>query len=518
MPTSSPRTTAAPPRLVLATTSAAHAQRTWSTSSSLKIGRLNDLDVTLDDASVSRRHAEVVLTDEGWVVRDLDSVNGTHLNGVRLGRFERRVSCGDTLLIGLVPLRVETARSPTKAIRLGGQSVVVEAADAPGPGAGRPKLSTLVRLAATCAGATADAGPLQRLLRQAVPHFGAQRAAFFLADRAGGALELRAVVAADAKPTVPRKVSKVPATRAFRTRRSLLFREAHADEVLKDAHSVAHGLMASIICALVLAADQPLGVLHLDRGPAQPPFTEHDLEGADAVAAALAVGLAQGQRNERHDAVLIQTVTALSKAVEMRDGYTGDHVHRVSAYALLLAEELGLTPEARQSIRLAAALHDIGKIAIDDDVLRKPGRLTPAEFDVMKTHVRKGVEVVQMVPGLEWALPVVQSHHERWDGRGYPDGLRGAAIPLAARIVAIADTFDAMTSDRAYRPRKSPPEALDELRAVAGSQLDPHCVEAFLRRREEVLSLCALHSASRAEPDGPTTLSHSALRAHLTVG
>jgi putative nucleotidyltransferase with HDIG domain len=192
---------------------------------------------------------------------------------------------------------------------------------------------------------------------------------------------------------------------------------------------------------------------------------------------------------DRQQEMFLHTVTALAQAVEMRDVYTGNHTHRVTTYAMLLAEELGVPVEERNVLRAAAALHDIGKIAIDDHILRKPGRLSPPEFDQMKTHVIRGSEIIQMVPGLAWALPVVRGHHERWDGTGYPDRLKGDEIPLLARIVCVVDAFDAMTSDRPYRPGMPIDVAYGELVAGAGRQFDPNCIAAFVRLRSRIEDL-----------------------------
>ncbi len=241
--------------------------------------------------------------------------------------------------------------------------------------------------------------------------------------------------------------------------------------------------------AHIRSPDQAFGVLHLDRGSNQLPFTEVDLNMADSLAAALAVGLERIRMIERQQDLLVQVVTALAQAVELRDEYTGNHTGRVTTYSLLLAEELGMPEDQRRLLRAAAALHDIGKIAIDDQILRKPGRLSDAEFTKMRTHVTRGAELIETMPGLVWALPVVRNHHERWDGLGYPDELKGDEIPLAARVVAVADAFDAMTSDRPYRRGMPAEVAFAEILAGAGKQFSPECAEAFVRIRTKIESL-----------------------------
>ena len=178
--------------------------------------------------------------------------------------------------------------------------------------------------------------------------------------------------------------------------------------------------------------------------------------------------------------VVLQTVTALAQAVELRDKYTGGHTQRVTNYALLLAERLGLSAKDRLLLRVGVPLHDIGKIGVDDSILRKAAPLDGNEFQRMRSHPVRGADILGSIPGLAPVLPIVRSHHERWDGQGYPDGLAGEAIPLLARVVAVADAFDAMTSDRPYRPGMPLRRALAEIAAGAGTQFDPHCVECFL--------------------------------------
>jgi diguanylate cyclase (GGDEF)-like protein/PAS domain S-box-containing protein len=172
---------------------------------------------------------------------------------------------------------------------------------------------------------------------------------------------------------------------------------------------------------------------------------------------------------------------ALVTAVDNKDRYTRCHSEDVMAYSLMIARELGLNERERHTVAVAALLHDVGKIGVPDAVLRKPGKLTDAEFEVLKQHPQMGVVMVQAVPGLEGTLDAVQHHHERWDGGGYPFGLRGEETPLIARLMAVADAFSAMTTDRPYRRGMPPEKAIEILRQGAGTQWDPACVEAFLR-------------------------------------
>ncbi len=186
--------------------------------------------------------------------------------------------------------------------------------------------------------------------------------------------------------------------------------------------------------------------------------------------------------------LFLDTITILAQAVELRDEYTGGHTCRVTTYSVLLAEQLNMSPEQVDLIRIGTPLHDIGKIGIDDAILRKPDRLTPEEFEEMKLHTVKGAEIIATLPDLRPIIPIVRSHHERWDGKGYPDGLGGEAISPLARVVAVADAFDAMTSDRPYRKGMAPEAAFAEMEKHAGRQFDPAAAHAFLAIRPAILT------------------------------
>jgi ribonuclease P protein subunit RPR2 len=175
----------------------------------------------------------------------------------------------------------------------------------------------------------------------------------------------------------------------------------------------------------------------------------------------------------------ITTVRALANAVEARDAYTGKHAERVAAYGLVLARALGSTLADDPEIEFGFLLHDIGKVAVPDAILYKPEPLTEAERILMERHTLIGVQILRGIDFLGEAKAVVRSHHERWDGNGYPDGLKADDIPLAARVFAVADTLDALTTDRPYRPASELGRARGIIGSLAGTQFDPEVVEAF---------------------------------------
>ena len=181
-------------------------------------------------------------------------------------------------------------------------------------------------------------------------------------------------------------------------------------------------------------------------------------------------------------------LTVLANAIEARNAYASGHTRRVGAFAQAAARRLGLGEPDLQAVALGSVLHDIGEIGVPDGVLTKPGPLTPEEEQQVMRHPSIGARLLRSVPALQHLVPFVLHHHERYDGTGYPDGLRGVDIPLAARILAVADTFAACTSSRPYRLRMSTAQALEVLKSAAGSQLDPRVVSAFVDLTPELSS------------------------------
>jgi putative nucleotidyltransferase with HDIG domain len=173
-------------------------------------------------------------------------------------------------------------------------------------------------------------------------------------------------------------------------------------------------------------------------------------------------------------------VFSLVYAIDAKSPWTKGHSERVTKYALSIAKELGLKEKDIENLHVAALLHDIGKIGTYDVILDKPGKLTDEEFDLVKMHPAKGEEILKPISQLQNILPIIRSHHERIDGKGYPDGLKGDEIHFLARIICIADSFDSMTSERPYRPSPGIEYAISELKSCSGTQFDTQAVKAFL--------------------------------------
>ena len=212
-----------------------------------------------------------------------------------------------------------------------------------------------------------------------------------------------------------------------------------------------------------------------------PDFYESDLKLLENLGHQVAVAIENSKLYEDLKASFYGTVEALAEAIEKKDHYTGGHTKRVVHYSMCIAKYMDLTPEVIERIRLGALLHDVGKIGIEDQILKKEAPLDPPEWKVMQTHPQQGFDILNRVDGLKDVIGGMRYHHERWDGKGYPTGLKGEEIPLIARVIAVADTYDAMVSTRPYRKGLDPQFAFDEIVRYRGTQFDPCVVDAFVQ-------------------------------------
>ena len=184
--------------------------------------------------------------------------------------------------------------------------------------------------------------------------------------------------------------------------------------------------------------------------------------------------------NENHE-LFLGSIRMLAAAIDEKDPYTRGHSDRVAKYSVIVGKQLGLGAEDLDKLRISALLHDVGKIGVDDRVLKKPGALTAEEYDLMKQHPLKGANIMRPVAQLKEMLPGIELHHEHVDGKGYPHGLEGDAIPMMARIIAAADTLDAMTTNRPYQSGMDLDFAMNRIRSLAGTKFDAAVVDALDR-------------------------------------
>ncbi len=242
-------------------------------------------------------------------------------------------------------------------------------------------------------------------------------------------------------------------------------------------------LQASTLASVSLSTvdGTALGLLLLARSVGDPPFSLKELDLLQTVAEIGANALQRARAYENLEQTFLETVLALAQTIDVKDAYTGDHSGRLAEWALAVAEVLGLSETEKQHLHWAALLHDIGKIGIPDEILLKPGPLSAEEWAVMKRHPEIGADIIRRVQGLQPVAEIIAAHHERWDGSGYPKGLKGEEIPLGARILAVVDSYGAMVDERIYRKASTHQEALEQIRRNAGKLYDPRVVEAFVQ-------------------------------------
>lgn len=237
----------------------------------------------------------------------------------------------------------------------------------------------------------------------------------------------------------------------------------------------------NMICTPVRVKGKVIGVLQAINKKRGGIFTKWDLNEFNTLANQVAIAIENANLYRELKDTFISTAGALSDTIEARDAYTGGHTKRVLEYSRLIGEELSLKEGELENLKLAAILHDIGKIGVEDSILRKEGKLTEEEEKAMRMHTIIGPRIVENVKQLKLIAPGIRHHHETYDGKGYPDLLKGREIPIIARIISVADTFDAMTTDRPYRKGLPVEVALRELKDHAGIQFDTRAVDAFIR-------------------------------------
>lgn len=465
----------------------------------LTIGRSVESGLQIPDLQVSRRHALVQPMPEGAVLRDLGSGNGTYIGTQRI--TETRLKHGDVLHIGPVSIRFEMPDAEA-ALPQAGQSVVfsqgednqVEAARADnvyrtfferagGGGAAEQLREAQGRLQAVyeatqIISSERDLKALfARIMDQLFKLVPAHNGLILLRNPASGHLSTEFVKAGVSQSEVV--ISQSIVRRALDNGEAVLTFNAAADERFSAGASIIAQNITSAMCVPLEHQDQRLGVLYVDTRGTASAFTHSDLELMVALARAAAIAIRNAQYLAQLEQSYHDTLIVLSNAIEMRDHYTVGHTWRVTRFAIEIGRKLGWDKEKLHECEMGGILHDVGKIAVDDEILRKPGGLTPEEFGKMQIHPQRGARLMQDVEHLVPLIPYALYHHERWDGKGYPYGLAGEEIPVEGRVVAVADTYDAMTSNRPYRKGLDPKVAIEEIRKKSGTQFDPQCVAAF---------------------------------------
>jgi hypothetical protein len=320
---------------------------------------------------------------------------------------------------------------------------------------------------------------LERVLDRLQMILQPDRAAILLVDEEG-TLTPRAVRPHGAYTSVSQFASSTIVHEALEARTILLIQDLAQQSHLQAAASLVDAEVRSVICVPLLGRTGAIGALYADRVGFGARFDAGVADVAAAFAAHAATALETARLYDDREQHFRATLEAFARAIDARDAYTAGHSERVTAYTLALARTAGLPTSELETIRRAGMLHDIGKVGVPDAVLLKPGVLDASERAAMEAHVTLGCRMLEGLPFLVDALPSVRGHHERWDGQGYPDRLAGADIHAHARLMAVGDSYDAMTSARPYRHPLPHAEAVRQIRAGSGRQFDPAAVDLFI--------------------------------------
>ena len=327
---------------------------------------------------------------------------------------------------------------------------------------------------------------LEQTMKPIVEVFGFDRAMIMLVNPTGEYLEYSFGVGESTTAMERLHGYRIPLTRdqnlmvrVLKRRKPVLIRDAKSAGLNPTNRILADFRPSSFIVCPLIAEERTIGILGADRRGDQMRLTSNDAEFLSIFANNIATALQRARLDEELKESYVSSVGALVKAIEEKDTYTKGHSERVSTIVVQMAGVLGLAQGEVEYLRLGSILHDVGKIGIPESIVRSPKPLTKAEFRIIQKHPLKGVEILQPISFMRDHMYLIRNHHERWDGKGYPDGLAGEAIPLGAQIVAIADAYDAMTSSRPYRRGMPPKQALREIQKNSGAQFSRLIVEAF---------------------------------------
>lgn len=483
-----------------------------SSGQTLTLGRLNGCDVVVDDEAASRRHCSISAREDACAVADLQSANGTFVNERRvttaaLNRGDK-VRIGSTVLelidrdasetaharathittsLNLMdarsPVLVQRAVDPTRLEFLSqvyqrkDESQLLESA--------QKYLTMLHKVSDILSRASGVEALFDSILSAILEVSGGDRAAILMRNRDSGIVDMVAVRTRDGKASGEVKLSRTVVGDVLEKGISAFTDDALHDDRYHAGDSVVRQRIRSVMCAPMRTTDDILGVLYVDSQVARE-FNEAELELLAAVGNQAGVALHRARLIAEGEQLFLDVMKAIASLIDAKDGYTHQHSERVAAYGVKLARQLGFDADSRAIVELSGLLHDVGKIGVPDAILNKPGKLTDAEFAEMRRHPLHGARVLSNIQSekILSLLPGVKYHHERWDGKGYPEGLRGEEIPLLGRVLAVADFLDALTSDRAYRKGVSIDDAMRMLQELAGEAFDPLVVAAAVDLHE----------------------------------
>ena len=488
------------------------------TGQTLSLGRLKGCDVVVDDEAASRRHCTITGREDVCVVADLQSANGTFVNEKRIATVE--LQKGDKIRIGstvIELLDMTTAASQVKAPAHGGISAsttslsivdqrsntLVQRAVDPTKleflsqlykrkdeahllESAQKYLTTLHKVSDILSRASSVEALFDSIVQAILEVSGGDRAAILMRNKETAGVDMVSVRTKDGKASGEVKVSRSVVNDVLEKGISSFTDDAMADDRYVGGESIVRQRIRSVMCAPMRTTEEILGVLYVDSQMARE-FSEAELELLAAVGNQAGIALHRAKLMQEVERLFLDVMKAIASIIDAKDGYTHKHSERVSAFGVRLARHLGFDADARGVVELSGLLHDVGKIGVPDAILNKPGKLTDSEFKEMRLHPLHGARILSNINSAKVVslLPGVKYHHERWDGKGYPEGLKGEEIPLLGRVLGVADFLDALTSDRSYRKGLPLEEALQMVKDLEGQAFDPVVVKAAVELHEK---------------------------------
>ncbi|MBX3727765.1 MAG: HD domain-containing protein [Candidatus Sumerlaeia bacterium] len=506
--------------------------------SRMSVGRDGTCDIKLEDPRISRIHGYFETANGKLYFRDNNSTNGSKLNGAAItGVHELKAS--DLVQLGGIDISVEQ-QSDSAQIAMASNE--------------RSEVTSSLKLSAVTGDALAqkfsqifeyykdhqpETSPLEQVdlvktqrlvnslktlyavttkMSQLLPQkgllrvvsaglfevfAGAENLVILLLNEETEEFEAVHSTTRDGNESSNLRISRTILNRAINDRATLVANDVSHDARFSASESIVGLSVKSVICAPLVIGDIVIGAMYLDNRISKVDYDEMDTEIVTAFANQAAIALDNARLCDTLQESYHQMLQSLLATIEAKDKYTIGHTQRVREYAMGIAEELGIHDEHLRRVGVAAELHDIGKIGIAEGLINKSGSLTDGEYEDLKEHVLMGIKILKPIVYLQDVLPWIRGHHEKWDGTGYPDGLIGEDCPLEARVLAVADAFDAMTSQRAYNKPLTFEQAMQRIIDAKGRHFDPRVADAFcryLKRRTAASEEHKLSDDFEAEP------------------
>ncbi|MFO7959220.1 MAG: HD domain-containing protein [Candidatus Brocadiia bacterium] len=471
------------------------------------LGRGEAADVQLLHSKVSRSHCRIGFENGFYSIEDLDSKNGTWVNNRRIQKailfHHDRITIGSTEFRFVLEggIAEDTSRLEVHGNgETGFGTEIREPVDVHTPsslfleipkGPNASLTEELERdLTAVCRviNSVNAEHQLDRLLESVMDNVmevsDADRGYLIAARKVNGVLMPLVSRNKESVPEYARNTfSRSVLTECYEGGYSILMADPTSMDDISD--SIVTQQIQSVMAVPMCDAEGPVGVIYVDRIIGSAAFTERDLKVLTAIANQAGIAIRRAQLSRQVESLFRDAISTIINLIEVKDEYTYGHSERVTAVAMLLAEQCSLDKEDRRNLEIGGLLHDVGKLAVELEILQKPSRLSETEYEAIKQHPAAGAAILKNIENAETVAAAVRHHHEWWDGNGYPDGLAGEDIPLLARILALADAFDSMASDRPYKEALSREEILSELRTGSGSQFDPGLVRGFIEGLED---------------------------------